>query len=103
MERLLIYLNFLVSTSELLVEVWTGNYLRTELRATPVSKIVCISFLIESNRNFGEKNSPTGSLIKHLNITISSISDFSLVKNKKWEYLSRIEEDIEKLLEGEKK
>ena len=54
-ERLLIYLNFLVSTSELLVEVWTGNYLRTELRATPVSKILCISFLIESNRDFDEK------------------------------------------------
>jgi len=75
-ERLLIYLNFLVSTSELLVEVWTGNFLQTELRATPVSKILHISFLIESNRDFGEKNSPTGSLIKPLNITISSILDY---------------------------
>ena len=54
-ERLLIYLNFLVSTSELLVEVWTGNYLRTQLRTTPISKILYISFLIESNRDFGKK------------------------------------------------
>lgn len=47
-----------------------------------------------------KKNSPTCSLIRPLNITIFSIPDFWLAKNKGWECLS--EEDIKKLVEGEK-